>query len=124
MIGSLHCTYATDKQPHQLFFGLRGTDGWVRWDYVGSRIEVRSARPDWAAGMTGVMRFETDAVGGYERGDGVAVLRRFITTFRGRARPAVTLEDALRVLEVVDAAHESARTGRRVTLARAGSASD
>ena len=123
MIGSLHCSYVIDKQPHQLNFGLRGTDGWVNWDYVGSKFEVRSARPDWAAGLTRVIGFDTDAVGGYERGDGVAALRRFIASFRSGAPPAVTLDDAQRVLEVVDAAHESARTGRRVTLARGDRAS-
>ena len=118
MVGTLHCSYVIDKWPHQLFFGLRGTDGWMRWDYMRGEIEVRSARADWSAGVTQVTRFETDEVGGYENGDGVAVLRRFIASFRDGRPPAVTLQDALRVLEVVDAAHESSRTGRRVAPVR------
>lgn len=123
MIGSLHCSYATDRMPHQLFFGLRGTDGWLRWDYMAGEVEVRSARADWAAGVTQVLRFETDHVGGYEMGDGVASLRRFIASIREGRPPAVSLQDALRVLEVVDAAHESSRTGRRVSPVRADQAS-
>ena len=118
MIGSLHCSYVIDKWPHQLFFGLRGTDGWLRWDYMGSEVEVRSARADWAAGVTQIMRFDTDHVGGYEMGDGVASLRRFIASFREGRPAAVSPEDALRVLEVIEAAHESSSTGRRVTPAR------
>ncbi len=119
MIGSLHCTYAIDKMPHQLFFGLRGSDGWLRWDYMGGEIEVRSARADWSAGVTQVLRFETDDVGGYEMGDGVAVLRRFVESIREDRPAAMSPIDALRILEIIDAAHESSRTGRRVAVARA-----
>ena len=119
MIGSLHCTYAIDKMPHQLFFGLRGSDGWLRWDYMGGEVEVRSARADWSAGVTQVLRFETDDVGGYEMGDGVAVLRRFVESIREDRPAAMSPIDALRILEIIDAAHESSRTGRRVAVARA-----
>ena len=121
MIGTLHCAYVIDKVPHQLFFGLRGTDGWVRWEGSGPEIEVRSARPEWASAITQVMRFEPDPIGGYEGGEGILALRRFIATFRDGASPVVALEDVLRVLEVVDAAHESSRTGRRVAPVKAES---
>ena len=121
MIGSLHCSYVMDKVPHQLFFGLRGTDGWVRWEQSGPEIEVRSTRPEWAPALTRVIRFEPDPLGGYEGGEGILALRRFIAAFRDGAAPVVGLDDVLRVLEVVDAAHESARTGRRITPTRADS---
>ena len=119
MIGTLHCSYVIDKWPHQLFFALRGTDGWVRWDGHGPEIEVRSTRPEWATAPTRVMRFEPEPVGGYEGAVGIATLRRFIASFRDGAPPVVSVEDALRVLEVLDAVHESARTGRRVAPVRA-----
>ena len=119
MIGSLHCTYVIDRTPHQLFFGLRGSDGWLRWDYMGGEVEVRSARADWSAGVTQVLRFETDDVGGYEMGDGVAVLRRFVESIREDRPPAMSPIDALRILEIIDAAHQSSRTGCRVAVARA-----
>ena len=124
MIGSLHCSYVMDKMPHHNFFGLRGTDGWVRWEQSGDEIEVRSARPDITAPFTRVIRFERDPLGGYEDGggSGITLLRRFIASFRDGAPPVVSLEDALRVLEVFDAAHESSRTGRRVATIRADGA--
>ena len=118
MIGSLHCTYVMDRMPHQLFFGLRGSDGWLRWDYMGGEVEVRSARPDWPGGVTQVLRFETDDIGGYEMGDGVAVLRRFIESIRDDRPAAMSPIDALRILEIIDAAHESSRAGRRVAVNR------
>ncbi len=118
MIGSLHCSYVLDRTPHQLFFGLRGDEGWLRWDYMGGEVTVRSVRSDWAGGVTRVLRFETDDVGGYENGDGQAAIRRFIASFRGGRPSAVTAVDALRVLEIVGAAQESSRTGRRVATVR------
>ena len=124
MIGSLHCSYVMDKVPHQLFFGLRGTDGWVRWEQSGPEMEVRSTRPEWAAPLTRVIRFEPDPLGGYEGGQGILAIRRFIASFQEGVPPVVGLEDVLRVLEVVDAAHQSARTGRRVTPGRAHEAGD
>ena len=124
MIGSLHCSYVMDRMPHQNFFALRGTDGWVRWDQSGDEIEVRSAGPDVAVPLTQTMRFEADPTGGYEdgQGKGVVMLRRFVASFRDGEPPVVTVEDALRVLEVFDAAHESSRTGRRVATVRADGA--
>jgi predicted dehydrogenase len=119
MIGTLHCSYVIDKWPHQLFFALRGTDGWVRWDGHGPEIEVRSTRPEWATAPTRIMRFDPEPVSGYEGAVGIETLRRFIASFRDGARAVVSVEDALRVLEVLDAVHESARTGRRVAPVRA-----
>lgn len=116
MVGSLHCTYVMDRMPHQLFFGLRGSDGWLRWDYMGGEVEVRSARPDWPGGVTQTLRFETDDIGGYEMGDGLAVLRRFVQSIREDRPAAMSPTDALRILEIIDAAHESSRTGRRVAV--------
>lgn len=114
MIGTLNCSYVIDRMPHQLLFGLRGTDGWLNWDYMGSKIHLRHAKADWASGLEQTITFDTDSVGGYEMGDGVAVLRRFISSFRANRPPAMSTEDVLRVLEIIDAAHQSSDQGQRV----------
>lgn len=114
MIGTLNCSYVIDRMPHQLMFGLRGTDGWLNWDYMCSKVHLRRAKADWASGMEQTLVFNTDEVGGYEMGDGVAVLKRFISAFRENRPPAVSTDDVLRVLEVIEAAHQSSDLGQRV----------
>ena len=116
MLGTLHCTYVTDRTSEQLYFGLRGTKGWLRWEGGGSALEVRSTHPEWAAAPTRVLRFEEDPIGGYGGGAGIVAQRQFIASFRDGVPPMFTTDDILRVLEVLDAAHESSRTGRRVAI--------
>lgn len=116
MIGSLHSAYVTDATSDQLYFGLRGTDGWLRWERSGPELEVRSSNPQWIGAPTRKIRFDPDPVGGYGGSAGIAARRSFIASFREGAPPMFTPDDALRVLEVLDAAQESSRTGKRVTL--------
>ena len=119
MIGSLHCAYVTDQATDQLFFGLRGTEGWVQWPRSGPEVEIRSTHPAWAAAPTRVMRFAADPMGGYGGGAGSVAIRRFIASFREGAQPEFTPDDALRVLQTLDAAHESSRSGRYIEVAAA-----
>ena len=116
MLGTLHCAYVTDRTGEQLYFGLRGTEGWLRWEGGGPELEVRSTHPEWAAAPTRVLRFEEDPIGGYGGGAGIVAQRQFIASFRDGVPPMFTTDDILRVLEVLDAAHESSRTGRRVAI--------
>jgi predicted dehydrogenase len=116
MLGSLHCAYVTDRATDQLFFGLRGTLGWVIWEKSGPELLAHSAHPAWATAPTRVQRYDPEPVDGYGGAQGILALRRFIASFREGARPAFVPEDALRVLEVLDAAHESAACGRRISL--------
>ena len=118
MIGSLHCAHVIDRWPHHLFFSLRGIDGWARWEGNGPELEIRSARSQWTSPMTQTLRLEPDPLGGYEGGEGIFALRRFIATFRDGADPIVGTDDVLRMLEVIGAAHESSRAGRRVAPTR------
>ena len=119
MVGSLHCAYATDRDTDQAF-ALRGSLGWLRWDGTGPQVEARSTHPSWAAAPNRVLRFEADPLPGYAGAVGVAALRRFIAATRGEAEPVDTIEDALRVLETLDAAQEAMRTGCNVKPRRTG----
>jgi hypothetical protein len=49
---------------------------------------------------------------------GIAAIRRLIAAAHGEATAVDSIDDALRVLETLDAAQESARTGRTVRLDR------
>lgn len=118
MVGSLHCAYVADKATDQITFALRGTLGWLYWEGLGPEVVVRSIHPAWVSSPTRVLRFEQDQVGGYGGTVGIAALRAFIAAFREGATPAFGTDDILRVLEVLDAAHESDRTGQRVRLAQ------
>ena len=116
MVGSLHCSYVTDQATDQLFFGLRGSLGWVNWERDQPEFVARSIHPAWRAAPLRRTRFESEPIGGYCGATGLAAMKHFVASFRGDARPVFESEDAMRVLEVLDAAHDSAKTGRRVQL--------
>jgi predicted dehydrogenase len=118
MLGSLHCSYVTDQATDQLFFGLRGTLGWIYWGKSGPEFVAHSAHPAWRTAPTRVFRYEAGPAAGYGGAQGIVALQAFIAAFRQGAPPSFTTDDALRVLQVLDAAHESASTGRRVILAQ------
>jgi predicted dehydrogenase len=117
MLGSLHCGYVTDGPTDQTF-ALRGTLGWLTWDGSATRLDVRSLHPTWSTAPTRVLNFGGDTVPGYCGAVGVATLRHFIAAMQGEVRPVDCIDDALRVLEVVDAAYASARTGAHVAVER------
>ncbi|MHB1294962.1 MAG: Gfo/Idh/MocA family protein [Anaerolineae bacterium] len=118
MLGSLHCAYVTDRSSDQLYFGLRGTQGWLHWERSGPELVVHSTHPAWAAASTRTLRVEADTTPGYLGAGGVYMFRRFFAAFREGAEPLFRPVDALRVLEVLDAAHASERSGRRITPER------
>ena len=119
MLGTLHSSYVTDAATDQLFFGLRGTDGWIEWEKSGPELIVHSRLAEWESAPTRVIRFNGGSVGGYGGGAGMSALRHFIASFRNGVAPLYTPEDALKVLEVLDAAHESSDSGNRIHLGRA-----
>ena len=117
MLGSVHIGYLTPGGD-ELAMGVRGSNGWARWDFDESRLTVRSSRPSWAGAPRRTFHVPPSAVGGYGP-EGMAHLRAFFAQVRGEQeidplQPG--LNDARRLLEVVEAAHESARTGRLMRL--------
>jgi predicted dehydrogenase len=116
MVGSLHVAYVTDESADQLYFGLRGTLGWVRWERSGPEVELHSAHPAWATAPTRTLRVSGAQNAGYGDGQGQAALRNFVAAARGEAKPVFSVDDALRILEVLDAAQRSGASGERVRL--------
>lgn len=116
MLGTLHCSYVTDRATDQLFFGLRGTSGWVEWERDQDEVLIHSSDPRWVAAPTRHLRFEGPDEPGYCGSLGVAMWRHFAAALRGEVTPLFTARDALRVLGLLDAACMSATSSQLVSL--------
>jgi predicted dehydrogenase len=113
-VGSLHAAYTAGGDD--LSFVLRGSRGWARWERSLPEITAYSEHPRWSAAPRRTLTFQLPALPGYGGAAGHESIRRFFAAFREGGAPMFTTEDARRVLEVLDAAAESSRTGRYVTL--------
>lgn len=113
-VGSLHAAYTTGG--NDLYFGVRGDLGWAHWDRSLPEITAYSEHPSWSVAPRRTLTFELPAVRGYGGAAGRQSLRSFFAAFRDGVPPMFTTADARRVLEVLDAAAESARSGRYVPL--------
>ena len=118
MLGSLHLGYLLPGGGHQ-FLGLRGSLGWMSWDWEdGRRFTVQSEHPDWRAGPTRLFDFPTPADAGYGNGTAEIALHDFVRCIRQKGiDPLYTISDAIRVLEILDAAYESSENGGVVNIA-------
>lgn len=117
MLGSLHLGYLLPAGGHQ-FLGLRGSLGWAAWDWsAGRRFTVHSEHPDWSAAPTRVFDFPRPAGAGYGDGTAAMLLRDFVRCIRQNGdAPLYTIQDAINVLKVLDAAYESAASGRQIPI--------
>jgi len=91
-------------------FKLIGTEGTVEADLIANRIRVFEAgKAEWAELDTGA-DFQSNQM--Y-----VDEVRHFIDYLNGTiARPLISLEDGIKVLQVALAAKESARTGELISI--------
>ena len=126
IVGSLHCAYVMPgglAEAYHTSFHLWGDRGDVAWTPVFSApptVRVRSVCADWAAAPERSFAYEEKAAPTAYCGKEYIVdyFRDMIRRLVAGQAPAVTGEDALRVVEICEAAYESAETGRRVELAR------
>ena len=119
-IGSLHAAYAQPPlaSGYDSSFVYRGEHGWANWTPVGGQeLEVVSDAPSWAGAPQKRIDYSPALMpvyGGHRWF--FEIIRRFVEEINTDRPPAVTLEDALHVLQVIDAAYQSARTGSRVSV--------
>jgi predicted dehydrogenase len=118
--GSLHAGYLLPSRGagYDSCLVLRGEEGWASWTPVNSsRLEVQSAAPGWAAVPQRAFEYTPAPFSGYGGARWhFEIMRRFVEDIRAGREPALTIEDALHVLQLIDAAYESARSGRRVEV--------
>lgn len=100
---------------------LRGTEGTLRHlkDGDDQIVELASTAEAWRAAPRQTFRFTLPNIPAYGGVHGLAFIDEFIRRALAGEEPGlVTALDALRVLEILDAAYASAKSGERVEMAR------
>jgi predicted dehydrogenase len=112
-IGTVHHAYALPASGYRCRFALRGLDASIELGLEEDLVVL-------TAGADGRLHeerrtFDVPAAPGYGA-TGRAAVRDLIDAIRGGRDTAATGESLVRALELIDAAYESARTGRHVRL--------
>jgi predicted dehydrogenase len=113
-----------DSFPYgrDLYLALRGTSGVLSWspsfEGVKETLFVCSDAPEFAPATRRHIEFELQTQPGYAGASTVRFLADLGDAIRNGTPPAITGEDGLRALEVVEAIYESAESGRAVRLER------
>ena len=96
----------------------RGMEGWAEWTPVGApTLEVRSTAPEWSGSSERTLHYSLEPYTGYLGQKWLLDwLQGFVDDVLAGREPSLTVVDALRVLESIDAAYESARTGQRIEV--------
>lgn len=99
-------------------FILRGTEGWFSWNPTRGEevVRVESSHASWSTAPARQFRFSLQPGEAYSGAFGQALLEEFLRAVASGRAPAVTGEDALRVLEFVEGVYTSAAEGRSVVL--------
>ena len=114
MIGSLHAGYFTPGDG-EISIGLRGERGWAKWEESENSVTIKSTHPTWESAPLRKFNIATAQIGGYGA-EGRALMQAFAAAIRGEGSTGYSVEDAIRSLQIIEGAHNSAQTGRTVVL--------
>ena len=114
MIGSLHAGYFTSGDG-EVTIGLRGSDGWVKWKVDEGSCLIKSNHSDWSGAPTRRFDMPSPPVPGYGP-EGKASIQAFAAAIRGEGHSGYEVEEIIRSLQIIEAAHESAAQGKTITL--------
>ncbi len=118
--GSMHAGYLQSAMGgYDTALVYRGTEGEANWTPIGSpRLTVKSASPEWSGSPEKTIEYElAPGPPGYASSAWMfGWLQGFIYDVQAGREPSLTIEDALHVLQSIDASYESARTGKRVEV--------
>ena len=99
------------------YFGLRGTLGAATWQPTSEgEFTVNSIAPGWQTAPERRFRLEIAKRPVYADQWGYDFVSEFIRTIRQGGQTTVSIHDAYRVMQIIDACYESSRTGRRIEL--------
>lgn len=99
------------------YFALRGTQGTATWPAPGGgEYTVASATPAWSGAPVRSFNLQIASRPVYADQWGYEFVAEFVRAVQERTKPPVTIDDAYRVLQIIDAAYESSRSGRRIAL--------
>jgi len=116
MLGSLHAGYFTPGDG-ETAMGMRGSQGWAKWNVEDAAVSFKSIDPRWATAP--VRKYEIPApqpaIGGYGP-EGLVLIKAMCDAVRGNGSSGFTIDDAIKSLQIIEAAHEAAKTGKTVEL--------
>ncbi len=124
-LASLHAAYVLalggggfyNPAGYDQHFGVYGRQGRLWWDDHGPpELRLESRAPGFAAAPRRTFTFTPAESRAYGGGYGERFVRAFIAATRDEGPAPCPGEAAVRVALIVDAAYESARTGRRVAV--------
>jgi len=114
MIGSLHAGFFTPGDT-TTSMGLRGSAGWVTWNDDDNACTIKSVHPDWETAPVRTFKAPLATIPGYGA-EGLVLMKAFAAAIRGDGSSNYLIQDAIKALQIIEAAHESARTGQTVAL--------
>ena len=124
-LASLHAAYVLavagggfyNPAGYDQHVGVNGREGRLWWNDRGPpELHLESGVPEFAAAPQRTFTFTPAESRAYGGSHGERLVRDFIAATRGEGPVPIPGEAAVRVGLIVDAAYESARTGRRVEV--------
>jgi predicted dehydrogenase len=120
MIGTIHAGYVMPrglKEGYDSLITIRGSEGDIRWEPATEQtLKVRSVAPSWRATPAAAFNYTMREMPGYGGAHGHDFFHAYVDCVLQGKDHIVTGEDALKVLEICEAAYESAQMGRHVKL--------
>ena len=104
---------------YDTFITIKGDLGNISWDPQNPEVslKVESAKDEWKAAPVREFSYTTAQSEAYGSMYGLQFMRQFVrAAITGDVEPPSSGEDALRVMEIVEAAYESSEKGRLVQL--------
>lgn len=125
-MGNLTCGYYLREGRYDTEIRVYGEAGHASWDPMGpefgfegdTSVELTATDGSWPSSPTRTLEYEYDPVPGYAGGWGREFVEAFFAARRDEGPLPATLEEALQVLDVLDAAYEAADTGTWVRVGR------
>lgn len=123
-LGTLQCGYYLGADLYDTHLDIYGTDGRSSWDPMGrefgfdgeTTLELDDASGDWVSTPHRTITHDYDPEPGYGGSWGKAFIESFFDACDGDGETPVTLDDALDVLRILDAAYESTETDEWVDV--------
>lgn len=101
---------------------IYGEDGRCTWDPIGEvfgfdgQTSLRLDADKWSATPVRTLTYDYEPLSGYGGSWGLTFFEQFLDAREGRCEVPADIDDALRVLSVLDAVYESAETGGWVSV--------
>lgn len=120
-IGHIHAAYALPRRYGDISMALRGSDGdisWQSWDYAGrqERLVVQSRVGKWADQPYCEEVCNPPVGPGYGGQMGIDFVGDFIAAAQRNEPFVCSGMDALRAMQFIEGAYQSAESGQRVEL--------